>query len=112
MGAKKDALWRQVAEELLKAKQEEEIRDYELRSIYDWRATHVNWTRLDGTVVHHRYDAILDMIRRGYTDRQIGQHFSGVNEESMRAYRKLIAGTLSKGYFRLSRIIYDTKGNE
>ncbi len=77
---------------------------------WDEKATHVRWKCLDGTVAHHRYEAILDMIRRGYTDEQIARHFDGVNYDSMIAYRKAVAGTLSEGYFRLDRTIYDLEG--
>ena len=63
------------------------------------RALNVRWVTLDGTVVTHRYDAILDMIRRGYTDEQIGKRFRGCRPDVLIPYRKAVAGTLTTGLY-------------
>lgn len=63
------------------------------------RALNVRWVTLDGTVVTHRYDAILDMIRRGYTDEQIGKRFRGCRSDVLIPYRKAVAGTLTTGLY-------------
>ena len=63
------------------------------------RALNIQWVTLDGTVVTHRYDAILDMIRRGYTDEQIGKRFRGCRSDVLIPYRKAVAGTLTTGLY-------------
>ena len=72
---------------------------YDGIGLQDTRALRVRWTTLDGTVVTHRYDAIMDMIRRGYTDEQIGKHFSWCKPDVLIPYRKAVAGTLTTGLY-------------
>lgn len=72
---------------------------YDGIGLQDTRALRVRWTTLDGTVVTHRYDAILDMIRRGYTDEQIGKRFRGCRSDVLIPYRKAVAGTLTTGLY-------------
>lgn len=72
---------------------------YEDTDLPDARALNVRWTTLDGTIVTHRYDAILDMIRRGYTDEQIGRRFRWCRSDVLIPYRKAVAGTLTTGLY-------------
>lgn len=72
---------------------------YDGVGLQDTRALNVRWVTLDGTVVTHRYDAIMDMIRRGYTDEQIGKHFSWCKPDVLIPYRKAVAGTLTTGLY-------------
>ena len=72
---------------------------YDGVGLQDRRALNVRWVTLDGTVVTHRYDAIMDMIRRGYTDEQIGKHFSWCKPDVLIPYRKAVAGTLTTGLY-------------
>lgn len=65
----------------------------------DKRALHVHWIRLDGTVARHRYDAIMDMIARGYTDTAIGQYFKWCDRTVLTVYRKAFAGELTTGLY-------------
>lgn len=65
----------------------------------DRRALRVHWVRLDGTLAHHRYDAIMDMIARGYTDTAIGQHFNWCDRVTLAVYRKAFAGELTTGLY-------------
>lgn len=72
---------------------------YDGIGLQDTRALRVRWTTLDGTVVTHRYDAIMDMIRRGYTDEQIGGYFRWCTPDVLIPYRKAVAGTLTTGLY-------------
>lgn len=72
---------------------------YDGVGLQDTRALNVRWVTLDGTVVTHRYDAIMDMIRRGYTDEQIGEHFRWCKPDVLIPYRKAVAGTLTTGLY-------------
>lgn len=72
---------------------------YDDTDLPDARALNVRWTTLDGRVVTHRYDAILDMIRRGYTDEQIGKRFRRCRPDVLIPYRKAVAGTLTTGLY-------------
>lgn len=72
---------------------------YDGIGLQDTRALNVRWVTLDGTVVTHRYDAIMDMIRRGYTDEQIGEHFRWCKPDVLIPYRKAVAGTLTTGLY-------------
>lgn len=65
----------------------------------DKRALRVHWVRLDGTVARHRYDAIMDMIARGYTDTEIGQRFNWCDRVTLGVYRKAFAGELTTGLY-------------
>lgn len=72
---------------------------YDGVGLQDTRALNVRWVTLDGTVATHRYDAIMDMIRRGYTDEQIGEHFRWCKPDVLIPYRKAVAGTLTTGLY-------------
>lgn len=72
---------------------------YDGVGLQDTRALNVRWVTLDGTVVTHRYDAIMDMIRRGYTDEQIGERFRWCKPDVLIPYRKAVAGTLTTGLY-------------
>lgn len=65
----------------------------------DKRALCVCWVRLDGTLARHRYDAIMDMIARGYTDTAIGQRFNWCDRVTLSVYRKAAEGRLTTGLY-------------
>lgn len=65
----------------------------------DKRALHVRWVRLDGTVARHRYDAIMDMIARGYANEAISQYFKWCDRTVLTVYRKAYEGRLTTGLY-------------